>query len=69
MNEALRIYLDSTMSQEDKIAAIRLQFLACAVFLDANTGSSIVQEWMSDEVTVMSDDLAIESAFFKAGWL
>lgn len=63
MNEALRIYL-SDMTQEDKIAAIRLQFLPLATMLDSMTGSDIVSEW-----TVASDDLAIESAFFKAGWI
>lgn len=63
MNEAIRIYL-SDMSESAKLEAIRAEFLPLATMLDAITGSDIVYDW-----TVTSDDLAIESAFFKAGWI
>lgn len=50
------------MTQDDKIAAIRLQFVPVATMLDSMTGSSIIQEWDSADI-----DLA--AAFFSAGWI
>ncbi len=61
METALRIYL-SNMSESDKLAAIRAEFIPMAVMLDSFTGSSIVQDWNSE-------DLEIEGAFASAGWL
>lgn len=62
MNEAIRIYLDSAMSESAKIEAIRAQFLPLATMLDSMTGSTIVQEWGSE-------DLEIEAAFVCANWI
>lgn len=62
MNEALRIYLASDMSESAKLDAIRAQFLPLATMLDSMTGSSIVQAWDSE-------DLSIEAAFVNANWI
>jgi len=62
MEMALAIYLSTEMSESAKIEAIRAQFLPVATMLDAMTGSSIVQDWNSD-------DLSIEAAFVNANWI
>lgn len=61
METALAIYL-SDMPEAEKIALIRAEFIPMAVMLDSMTGSNIVQDWASD-------DLTIDAAFVNAGWL
>lgn len=61
MATALAIYL-SNMSESDKLAAIRAEFLPLATMLDSITGSTIIQDWNSE-------DLEIEAAFASVGWL
>ncbi len=61
METALRIYL-SDMPESEKLAAIRAEWSAYAVYVDHMTGSKVVESWESD-------DLALEATFLALNWI